>query len=268
MFNNDSLSDQIIKKALIFNASLSGIFNIEDLKKSPSHVIFGKMAAYSGRGTRKVEGIKQGEVRWSDKAKSAVIIAVEHPDKAPDMDWWLKGFKGLTKGNAKLISVISKLAEWLKKEKGVESIKLPYHIEHGGIFMKDSAVLGGLGCIGKNNILVTPQFGSRVRLRALLLDEELPSTGNLDFDPCPDCEEYCRKACPQKAFDQKMYSAEEYGQSELPGRTGVFSRIRCNKQMEEDAANGKDVEIKGTDKIGYEIRYCRRCEQICPVGRS
>ena len=33
MFNNDSLSDQIIKKALIFNASLSGIFNIEDLNQ-------------------------------------------------------------------------------------------------------------------------------------------------------------------------------------------------------------------------------------------
>ena len=32
--------------------------------------------------------------------------------------------------------------------------------------------------------------------------------GIMDFDPCTDCEKFCRKACPQKAFGEKIYSEE------------------------------------------------------------
>jgi epoxyqueuosine reductase len=61
---------------------------------------------------------------------------------------------------------------------------LSYFIETGGIYLKDTAVLAGLGCIGKNNMLVTPELGPKVRLRALLLEEDLTPTGPIDFDPC------------------------------------------------------------------------------------
>lgn len=264
----ESLGDQIIKKALEFGASLAGIADIETLKKSPSHIISGQIAEYGGVGTKHVAGKKLGEVIWPKTAKSAVVIAVEHPFDAPDMDWWLKGLSGGTKGNARLMSVFSKLAGWLEKEKKIEAIKLAYHIEQGAVFMKDTAVLGGLGCIGKNNMLVTPQYGPRIRLRVMLIDKALPSTGILDFEPCKDCREYCRNACPQNAFDTPIYSAQEYGQKELPGRTGVYSRIQCNVEMEKNSADGKETEIKGTGKIGKEIRFCRRCEQACPVGKN
>lgn len=265
-----ALSDLMIKKALEFGASLAGIANVGELKNSPSHKISQQIALQvgGGVGTKIVEGRKPGEVLWPENAKSAVVIAVEHPKDSPDMDWWLKGLKGGTKGNVKLISVFSKLADWLKEEKKIRYIKIPYHIEHGGVFMKDAAVLGGLGCIGKSNILVTPQFGSRIRLRVMLLEEDLPSTGILEFDPCTDCKEYCRRACPQKAFDKKIYSEQEYGQTELPGRTGVYHRSQCNLEMEKNAANGKEVKIEGTDDFGHEVRYCRRCELACPVGKS
>ncbi len=101
-----------------------------------------------------------------------------------------------------------------------------------------------------------------------MLDADLPSTGITDFDPCADCKEYCRKACPQKAFDEKIYSFEEYRQSELPGKTGVYSRVKCNLQMEKNIAKGKEVEIENTDKTGLEVRHCRACELACPVGRK
>jgi epoxyqueuosine reductase len=266
--NKDDLSLQIINKSLEFGASLAGIANVTELKKSPSHIIAQKIPGFLSTGTKQVEDKKQGEIHWPDNAKSAVVIAVEHPLGEPDMDWWLMGSKGGTKGNAKLIAVFSKLADWLEKEKQIPYIKLAYHIEHGAVFMKDAAVLGGLGCIGKNNILVTPRFGSRIRLRVMLLDVDLPSTGILNFDPCPDCKEYCRKACPQKAFDKKIYSGQEYGLNELPGRTGVYSRDKCKLQMEKNEANGKDVDIEGSDKKRREIRYCRICEMACPVGKS
>ena len=266
--NKDALSLQIINKALESGASLAGIANIAELKNSPSHILSEKVPEFLSAGTKQVDGRKKDEISWPDTAKSAVVIAVEHPLGAPDMDWWLKGLKGGTKGNAKLIAVFSKLADWLEKEKQIPYIKLAYHVEHGAVFMKDTAVLGGLGCIGKNNMLVTPQFGPHIRLRVMLLDEDLPSTGFTDFDPCSDCKEYCRKACPQKAFDKQIYSAQKHGLSELPGRTGVYSRIKCNAQMEKNEERSRDVDIEGSDQKGRQVKYCRICELACPVGKS
>ncbi|MCK5311617.1 MAG: epoxyqueuosine reductase [Desulfobacteraceae bacterium] len=266
--NPKLLSAQIINRAQEYGASLAGIVNIQDLKKSPSHAISGVMPGFDGVGTKKVEGKKQGEVQWLDKTRSAIVIAVAHPEEKPDYDWWIKGLKGGTKGNVRLISVFSKLADWLETEKQINCTKLPYHIENGAVFMKDSAVLGGLGCIGKNNMLITPQFGPRIRLRVMFMDVDLPSTGMSDFDPCTDCKEYCRKACPQKAFDKKIYSEEEFKHSEMPGRTGVYNRIPCNVQMEKDIKNGNVVEIEDGNISGYEVRYCRLCELACPVAKE
>jgi len=263
-----SLSKNIINKALEFGASLAGIVNIEDLKKSPSHVISTKIANFEGVGTKNIEGRKRGEVQWIDNAKSGVVIAIEHPREKPELDFWTKGLNGGTKGNFKLISTFSKLADWIEKDNQINCIKLAYHIERGAVYMKDAAVFAGIGCIGKNNIIITREFGPKVRLRVMLLDIDLPSTGMLDFDPCIECEEYCKKACPQNAFDTKLYTESEFGLKHLPSRTGWYNRIQCNIQMEKDAENAKDVIIEGNNFNSREVRYCRRCEFSCPVGKS
>ncbi|MBF0302055.1 MAG: epoxyqueuosine reductase, partial [Desulfamplus sp.] len=223
--NKITLYSEIIDKARDLGASLAGIVNIHDLKSSPSHLISGKMVEFGGVGTKKVEGKKSGQVEFPDNAHSAVVIAVKHPFELPELDWWVKGLKGGTQGNLKLISILSELAQWLEKERNIKSIKPAYHIEHGAVYMKDAAVLAGLGCIGKNNMLITPEFGPRVRLRVMLIDIEIPSTGQINYDPCDDCKEYCKKACPQNAFDKQIYFSEEFAQNELPSRTGVYNRI-------------------------------------------
>lgn len=262
--NKVTLGVEIVNKALSFGASLAGIVNIHDLKSSPSHVISEKMPPFGGVGTKKVDGRRSGEVEWPDNARSAAVIAVEHPVERPELDWWVKGLKGGTQGNFLLISILSELAQWLEKEKNINTIKPAYHIEHGAVYMKDAAVIGGLGCIGKNNMLLTPEFGPRVRLRVMLMDIDIPSTGKTDYDPCSDCKEYCRRVCPQNAFGKQIYSSEEFDQQELPGRTGVYNRIQCNVQMEKDILNGKDVRIEDNSLSGKEVRYCRLCEFACP----
>jgi epoxyqueuosine reductase len=122
-----------------------------------------------------------------------------------EMDWWIDAYSGGTPGNRMLIDINDKLAVWLENEMGIKTKKLPYYIEHGGILLKDAAVLAGLGCLGKNNMLVAPDYGSRIRLRAMFIDTMLPSTGPIDFDPCEDCAMPCRTACPQEAFAQTSF---------------------------------------------------------------
>lgn len=264
----ETLSREIIDKAVEYGALLAGVVNVEDLKKSPSHTIIGKMPPYDVEGTQEVEGRKRMEVTWPEGMKTAVVLAGDHPDDQPQLDWWVKGEKGGTKGNMIMMVIVSKLVKWLEEAKGIKSEKLPYHIEHGAVFMKDTAVMGGLGCIGKNNILVTRNYGPRLRLRVFTIDYELPTIGEIDFDPCADCKEYCKKACPQNAFGDMTYTPEEYGQKILPGRIGNYDRIKCNVQMEIDIANFDEVQIEGQAEPTTRVKYCRKCESACPVGFS
>lgn len=257
----------IIEKAKVLGASLAGIAKVEELKKSPSHFIYGKLDEYRGLGTKQTDRTIPKDVVWPENSMSTVVIGVAHPEAEPELDWWQDGYRGGTPGNQILISISDKLSAWLENEKRIKTKKLPYNIEHGGIFLKDGAVTAGLGCIGKNNLIVTPEFGPRVRLRALLIDAVLPSTGPLDFDPCEQCSMPCRTVCPQDAFGRKVYSEQQFGLTELPARTGVYSRDMCNVQMKLDMANSEELRVRGRLESKRLIRYCRRCELVCPVGK-
>jgi epoxyqueuosine reductase len=54
-----------------------------------------------------------------------------------------------------LISINDGLSKWLEEKKGVETKKLPYYIEQGGVFLKDAAAMAGLGCSGCELFLLT-----------------------------------------------------------------------------------------------------------------
>ena len=136
-----------------------------------------------------------------------------------------------------------------------------------GIFLKDAAVMAGLVCIGENNLFVSPDYGPRIRLRSILLDAELQTTGAMKFDPCKGCDMPCRSVCPQAAFSKKIYRQAELGLDELPGRNGVYDRFLCNQQMESDILNSEKIEDKEQVDHGKVIKYCRKCEFACPVGR-
>ena len=264
---NLKISSALLLKAKNLGADLVGFASVEDLKQAPSFTFAPRMpGAGEGIGTRKNKlGLKPGAVLWAERAKTVMVIAVHHPEDKPELDWWFDRVD--PPGNRVLARIVRELCDWIPEQFGVGVFHLPYYVEKGGTYLKDSAVLAALGCIGRNNILVTPEFGPRVRLRALTLDIELPSNGPSKFEPCSMCEELCRKACPQHAFDNKIYSEEDYGQTILPGQNGVYSRPVCNKQMDVDNEVAVEQKIEGFDYPIKVIKYCRRCELSCPVGK-
>ena len=264
--DRSTISRQIIAKAKSLGASLAGIADARLLKQSPSHSIYPKMEHNLAVGSRELaEGIELGQVAWPANARAVVVIAVEHKKEEPQLDWW-DGQTG-TSGNRILIQINNTLSDWVEKNFDIKTHKLPYHVEKGGIFLKDAAVMAGLGCIGKNNLLVTPQFGPRVRLRAMILEAEVEPTGPVQFDPCDGCKEPCRRACPQKAYSDIAFSSIEMGMLTLPGRNGCYSRATCNIQMEKDIAGAQNLPTEGTEESGKRVKYCRRCEFACIAGR-
>ena len=64
-----------------------------------------------------------------------------------------------------------------------------------GIPLKPAGVVAGLGCRGKNILLLTPDYGSRVRLAVVLTSDELEPDEPFTEDLYEDCE-MSIDACP------------------------------------------------------------------------
>jgi epoxyqueuosine reductase len=280
----------VVEKAKSLGASVAGIADVGSLKESPSHRIYPKIGM--DPTVRWQDAPEEGlhhEVDWPADAVSAVVIGVVHPADRPELDWY--DGKG-TPGNRILIRIVKELSDWLKETYSVRTHRPPYFIESTGIFLKDSAVMAGLGRIGKNNLVITPEYGPRIRWRALLLDHPAEATGPIEFDPCDGCEQPCRRACPVGAFARAVYSTSELGQSALPGINGTYDRVTCNTKMARDvdeaaralAASDEEGEALASTMNAFEdgvmampeadgepqhgVKYCRMCELSCPVGRG
>ena len=152
-------------------------------------------------------------------------------------------------------------------------------------------MLAGLGCLGRNNLVITPGYGPHIRFRALLIDREAEATGPLEFNPCKGCDQPCREACPVKSFKKAVYSADALGQSILPGINGTYDRVICNRKMDKDIEDvviaiptddeehdgvmqaidefeeGVTIKLQDDKLRNYCVKYCRKCELACPVGR-
>jgi len=257
------IGKQIVEMAIENGASLAGIASAEALKASSSHLIYPQMSDYGGIGT-----VKDGDIlsddqlfKWPDQGMSVLVIGLSHPEDQPDLDWW--DGKG-TPGNRMLIDIMKRTRSQIEKSLKLNTCKLHYYVEKGGAFLKDAAILAGFGCIGKNNLVVTPSYGPRIRLRASLLDAQIAPDGPVFFDPCLDCNVYCRKVCPENAMDEKvaLFEATD-GSMEIPARDGAYDREACNVRMEKDVRRSQD-NVSGTQA---PVKYCRKCEFFCLVGK-
>ena len=221
---DDELTHEIVQKARDFGASLAGVAPVAALRGAPSHLC-------------------EPLVDWESRGRSIIVMGLLHDRETPRLDWW-DGNQG-TAGNRRLIEAGRGLAAWLLDAHGLRAWDLHYYLGKGGVFLKDAAVVAGLGVIGRNNLLLTPEHGPLVRLRAIACESELAASPMIENDPCDGCAMPCRRACPQGAFE-----------------TGAYAREQCRKQMtlDEDRAA---VESGGPNRI---IKYCRACEIHCPAG--
>ena len=222
------------------------------------------MGRYKGNATVKSDhSLPDSQLfHWPDSVKSALVIGLSHPETHPELDWW---WQGGTPGNRLLIDILNQSQQQIESDLKINTFKIHYYVEQGGVFLKDAAVLSGLGCIGKNNMLVTPQYGPRIRLRALLLKAAVEPTGPIKFDPCSGCKEYCRRVCPEKAMEKKIPFGEHVDCSAiLPARDGKYNREICNLRMDKDIM----ASTKNNSKKQNPVKFCRKCELVCPVGKK
>lgn len=143
-----------------------------------------------------------------------------------------------------------RLAGWLR-EKGFDAVPA------GGLPLKPAAALAGLGMQGKMTVVVTREFGPKIRLGAVLTSAELKPDAPFSGDICGDCTR-CIRACPTKALKPHSITIKRcmvYA-LESPQSTDVDKDVR---ELTEKLI------IRPTPGSFIE---CTRCLDACPVGRN
>ncbi|MCL1806122.1 MAG: epoxyqueuosine reductase [Oscillospiraceae bacterium] len=100
----------------------------------------------------------------------------------------------------------------------------------GAVSAKHSAAAAGLGRIGKNTLLVTPEFGNMVWLNAVLTDAGLEPDDMLAGDPCPEGCSLCIDSCPVKALgnpEMKQGDCFAHAFHTEPGEEFTFKCHTC-----------------------------------------
>lgn len=106
---------------------------------------------------------------------------------------------------------------------------------------RHAALLSGLGNFGVSNMVLTPEYGPRVRFGSVLTAAELPPDPILAEDLCTRCMR-CVDMCPSNALDK-----ENYPQGLTNKKFCALYSAKLNEQ---------------------HISPCGICIKVCPVGRD
>ncbi|AAB91256.1 epoxyqueuosine reductase [Archaeoglobus fulgidus] len=112
---------------------------------------------------------------------------------------------------------------------------------------KAIARAAGVGWVGRNLLLITPQFGPRVRLASVLTDMPLKA-GKPARNRCGVCRE-CIDSCITQALRYSEFD-------DYPERDEVFEVDKCAAKLKEFASN---------PDIGTMV--CGICIKVCPWGK-
>ncbi len=114
---------------------------------------------------------------------------------------------------------------------------------------KTAAVRAGLGWIGKSCLLVTPEYGSAVRISTLLTDAPLDCAAPVE-PRCGSCT-VCAEACPAGALSGRPWSPSAR-------RSEIVNPQKClDKQLE-----------LMKSRTGIEADLCGKCFAVCPYTKK
>jgi epoxyqueuosine reductase QueG len=226
---------KVKKFALEKGASLAGVADAEHMKQAP-------------------EGHRPTDILAD--AKTIVVIATPQAralmSDAPPTEYTRSTFSC----EAKLEIIAHDTANFLD-ESGYKAVPVPVRMSFmldnrglmGDLSHKHSAVFAGLGQMGKNSLLITPEYGLRCYLSSIVTDAPLEADSPFKKDFCEDCV-LCIDACPVKAIsrtNEGSYLGNKYVEKH---RCYAY----CKTQVDEYPGS-------------QGLYTCRACRTVCPYSK-
>lgn len=185
-------------------------------------------------------------------AKSIISIAIAYPSRANlQEDNKIRGkFSCSSWGKDYHLIVMDKLDKLIQYLKNIfPHMNAVAMVDTGPLSDRAVAVRAGLGWIGKNNNLVTEEFGSFVFLGTLVTNLPLPMDNPL-LEKCKDCN-LCQMACPMQAITEKR----------------IINSQKCLAYLTQTKKNLSDKIKKKIAYNGY-IYGCDVCQLVCPYNKK
>jgi epoxyqueuosine reductase len=165
--------------------------------------------------------------------------------------------KNLNEKTVALLSALQKKAAAILKKRGFRYLCIPPDSDRiKGTFIsklypllthKVAATSAGIGWIGRNGLLITPEYGPRLSLATVLTEAPIKAGDPVEECLCGDCR-LCIEHCPSGAITGKDWS-----------RTKPFVEFVRSGDCRNHKKKSRAVEGKPN---------CGLCINICPYGRK
>lgn len=189
---------------------------------------------------------------YSDQFNRALVFAVPHPRKLTLANYTETDFENMIcearNTIDRLVPEVTALLDtygitWFVPpiaQRDEQELVAPFSFKY-------AAVNAGMGWIGKNGVLVTREYGPRVRLSAVLIHYPLPAGEPVRKSGCDEDCFLCVKACPYNALKGKSWNIH----------------IHRNELIDYHLCNSKRSRFIG--RLGRK-NACGLCFVACPLG--
>ena len=206
----------------------------------------------SGFEERNVD-LRTNPIQLLPQAESIISIAVAYPSKMQNAP---VGKKGERRGlfcrsswgidyHTALRDRLKKLEQWLIER--VPDIHFKSMVDTGELVDRAVAERAGIGWVGKNCSIITPEFGSYVYLGELMTNIPFAPSTPIE-DECGDCR-LCIDVCPTGAI---------VAPGQLNAQRCISFLTQTKTMLPDDFRS----------KIGNRLYGCDTCQTVCPKNKG
>jgi epoxyqueuosine reductase len=211
-----------------------------------------ELAYESGFEERNVD-LRTNPIQLLPQAESIISIAVAYPSKMQNAP---VGKKGERRGlfcrsswgidyHTALRDRLKKLEQWLIER--VPDIHFKSMVDTGELVDRAVAERAGIGWVGKNCSIITPEFGSYVYLGELMTNIPFAPSTPIE-DECGDCR-LCIDVCPTGAI---------VAPGQLNAQRCISFLTQTKTMLPDDFRS----------KIGNRLYGCDTCQTVCPKNKG